>query len=159
MAKDLAWVATMAARLPGELQKGQKLAVRAAALEVTRGIRSEIRSASGGDNRLSGVGRRGARVGARFYMEGPPESPRAIIQATGPLHFLEHPTRPHGIAPRGGRRGSRALRLRNGQFAARVHHPGTRPSKPFERGYLRTREQAGKVFDKQVQGAIRRAMR
>jgi len=158
----MSWVVTMSARLPEELQKAQNRAVRNAALIVTRGIRDEVRALTG-DMRLSGVGYRGARIGARFQTRGG-VNPSALIRATGPAHLVEHPSAPHRIEvrnPRKRREGGRAsIRLRDGSFAKGTNHPGVpRPRKPYERGYLRTRDQAGEEFDRTIQDAIRRAMR
>ena len=154
---DLAGVARMAARLPEELQRAQLRGIRKAALDVTRGIRSEVRSASGGDNRLSGVGKRGTRIGARYTVSGS-VNPSAFIKATGPMQLVEHPTRAHEIKPRARRKGRAALRFRDGTFAKSAGHPGTSPRRPFERGYLRTRDGTGATFDAEVQKAIRRVL-
>jgi hypothetical protein len=153
---DLGDVARMASRLPEELQKAQVKGVGKAALTVTRGIRGEIRSASGGDNRLSGVGKRGARVGAKYDVKGT-VNPSALIVATGPMQLLEHPTRPHGIQPRT-RGKKKALKFRDGTFARSASHPGTKPSRPFEKGYMKTRAESGPAFDKEIQNAIRRVL-
>lgn len=161
--KDLADVARMAADLPDELQKAQRRGVQKAALLVTREIRVQIRAASGGDNRLSGVGRRGARVGAKYDVRGT-VNPTALIRATGPLHFLEHPTGPHRIDTVRGRKDTKrrgrakALRLANGRFFASVMHPGTTPSRPFYKGYIKTRDKTGAVYDREIQLAIRKAL-
>ena len=165
MAKDLAWVTAMAATLPKQLQAAQTKAVRASALHVTQAIRDEVRVATGGDMRLSGVGRRGARVGARFDVRGT-KNPTAMVKATGPMHLLEHDTRPHEIGPRGrrvgrsGRRlkGAKALRI-GGEFRASAQHPGTHAKRPFERGYIRSRDETGPIFNRAVEDAIRKAMR
>ena len=151
-------IARMAAVLPRELQAAQIRGIRTGALHVTKGIRGEIRSVTG-DMRLSGVGRRGARVGARYDVKGT-VNPTAIIGATGPMQLLEHPTSPHDIVPRRRKRGKKgALRLRNGSYARKVRHPGTKPSRPFERGYLKTRGDTGRLLDAEVQKAIVRSLR
>lgn len=150
---DLAGVARMAARLPDELQKGQRRGVAKAALTVTRGIRGEIKTATGGDNRLSGVGRKGARVGAKYDIHGT-ANPTATIRATGPLHLIEHPTSAHIITPKY----QKALKLRSGDFAASAMHPGTRAKRPFEKGYLKTRDETGAIFDAEIQKSIIRVL-
>ena len=151
-------VARMAEALPRELQAAQLRGINAAALHVTKGIRGEIRAVTG-DMRLSGVGRRGARVGARYDVKGT-VNPTAIIMATGPLHFVEHPTESHDIAPRRRKKGKKgALRLRDGSYARRVLHPGTQPSRPFERGYMKTRGDTARLLDAEVQKAIVRSLR
>ena len=152
---SLADVARMAAELPQELQRAQVRGVQKAALQVTRGIRSEVRSATGGDNRLSGVGKRGTRVGAKYTVTGS-VNPTAFIKATGPMQLIEHPTSPHEIKPKARRRGkNKALRFDSGNFARSAKHPGTRPYRPFERGYLKTRDSTGRTYDAEVQRAIR----
>jgi len=153
-------VATMAARLPAELSKAQHRGVQQAALVVTTGIRQEIRLSSGGDMRLSGVGARGVKVGARYDIKGT-TNPTAIIRATGPLHLIERKTGPHSI-PRVGRRRRRRIRVlkfADGTYARSANHPGTPAKKPFEKGYIKTRDQAGVKFDLEVQKAIRVVLR
>lgn len=160
MSTGFARIVEISEDLPRELGRAQRSGVQQSALTVTRGIRSTVRAASGGDNRLSGVGRRGARVGAKYDVKGS-TNPTAIIRATGPMQLIEHPTRPHGITRRKRRRkaGRGALKLADGSFRASTRHPGTSPSKPFERGYLATRDDAGRAYDLAMQGAIRRVIR
>jgi len=162
---SLADVTRMAATLPDALQRAQIAGVTKSALLVTTAIRGEIRAATG-DNRLSGVGARGARVGAKYDVKGQ-VNPSAIISAKGPLHLIERDTSPHLIIPRGRRVGKRGRRLKGGQvlhmanggYAASALHPGTRGKHPFERGYVKTRGQTGRVFDLEVQRAIRLALK
>lgn len=149
----------MTASLPRDLQAAQRRGVAKGALHVTRGMRDEVRAATG-DMKLSGVGKRGARVGAKYTVKGT-TNPTAVVKATGPAQLLEHDTKPHTIAPRR-RRGqskARALRLADGRFVASVQHPGTRAKKPYEKGFLKTRGQTGPIFDREVQAAIRGALK
>lgn len=67
-----------------------------ASLEAKKIEQREIQKASGGDMRMSGVGRaRGrqgnAKVGVRYDIRGG-EVPWSKIKATGPLHLLERDT-------------------------------------------------------------------
>lgn len=141
------------ARFPGELQKAQARGVQRSALHVTRSVRDEIRAVTG-DMRLSGVGLRGARVGARYDIKGT-VNPTALIRATGPLHLIERDTRPHEIKRRK-RRGKKALRLADGRFVSgAVQHPGTRGKRPFAKGVDATKESAPRVFDAEIQRAMR----
>ena len=162
MAKDLAWVARMTARLPADLAAAQKRGVQQGALHVTRAVRDEIRQATGGDMKMgSGTGRAGKRVGAKYTLKGVGGNTSAVVKATGPLQLLERDTKPHKIAPRR-RRGqakAKALRLANGKFAATVNHPGTKGKEPFGRGVVRTRGDTGPIYDREVQAAIRAALR
>jgi hypothetical protein len=149
--RTLADLAASAARMPAELQKAQRRGVQQAALLTTRTIRAEIRAATGGDMRLSGVGRRGARVGARYDIKGV-ENPTALITATGPLHLIERPTRPHLITPK--RR--KALRFKDGSFSMSAESRGTRGRQPFGRGVKKAAPQTGALFDREIQKAIAR---
>lgn len=125
--------------LPGQIRAQSRVAVNASALTITNTLREQIRAASGGDMRLSGVGRRGGtRVGARYDVKGT-DNPTALIRATGPLHLVENPTSPHVIPKQGATRGrGRNKRARvvvvNGRVFARVNHPGTRGKQPWRKG-------------------------
>lgn len=156
---DLAGITRMAAELPAELQRAQRRGVSGAALHVTQGIRGEIKAVTG-DGRLSGVGRRGAKVGARYDVKGT-LNPTALITATGPLHLIERGTSPHVIRPRRrrGRGKRRVLAMADGRFAATARHPGTSGKAPFARGVTRTRGDTGAIFDREIQAAIRRVLR
>lgn len=162
---SLADVTRMAATLPGELQRAQVVGVRKSALLVTTAIRGEIRAVTG-DNRLSGVGARGARVGAQYDVKGT-TNPTAIIKAKGPLHLVERDTAPHLIIPRGMRvgkrgrqlKGGKVLRLANGGYAASALHPGTRGQHPFEKGFMKSRDKTGPIFDLEVRKAIQAVLR
>lgn len=75
-----------------------------------------------GDMRLSGVGRNGARVNARFDVK----SDRVEFKATGPLHFLANPMSPHRIEPKKrGRSRRKALAIPGVGIRAWASHPGT----------------------------------
>jgi hypothetical protein len=155
MPKTLADLARTAHQLPRELQAAEQRGVRKSALLVTRGIRDEVRAATG-DNRLSGVGRRGARVGAKYDVSGG-TNPTAVIRATGPLHLIDRDTDPHTIAPRK-RRGAKALRLANGSFAASVRHPGTRGKHVWGKGIGKTRAGTRRVFANEIHTAMVKAI-
>jgi len=154
--RDLGDVARMAAVLPGALERAQLQGVQQSALFVTRGIRDEIRSVTG-DMRLSGVGARGARVGAKYDVKGT-TNPTAIISATGPLQLIERRTNPHPISNRR-RSKKKALKMADGGFAKSAMHPGTPAKRPFAKGVSRTADRTGVIFDEAVQGAIRAVLR
>lgn len=133
--------------------------VAASARTYSTGIRTTVGAATGGKFRLSGVGKRGARVGVRTTFDGP----SAIIQATGPMQLIERDTSAHSIPRVVGSRRTRTAagklshkretngRNLNGQkvlfFGGRfvtgpIQHPGTKGKHPFERGILLTRDAA-----------------
>ena len=153
MADDLAGLAVSVGRMPEAIREGQAAGVRKAALQMTRAIRGEIRVASGADSRLSGVGRRGVRVGARFDVRGK-VNPTALIRATGPLQLIERDTKAHDIGPRrkyarGSRKKKPAIKF-GGRYAPGVRHPGTRGRAPFARGVERTRDLPATIIDSEI---------
>lgn len=98
-----------------------------AALLVKSSIVGFTGPASGGDLRLSGVGRNGAAIGARYKVT----NGKALVFATGPFHLIERDTRP----------GVRARKRRGGRGKARFigplsgyYHPGTKGKHPFQKG-------------------------
>lgn len=131
------------------IEEASKEGVRAAALEVTQSVRRTVAAASGGDSRLSGVGKRGAKVGAGFDVKGT-RNPTAVVQARGPLHLIERSTKPHAITPKK-RNKTRAIQTPEGPRAS-AQHPGTRGKHPFERGVALASPRVPRVF----QAAVRR---
>lgn len=136
------------------LPMGARKGVEKAALVATTAARASIAAGSGGDSRMSNVGRSGgAKVGARYDVKGA-QNPTALVRATGPLHLLDNPTAPHQITPRSLRKGrSRASKgaFYNALFGGgsgfgtakplstpygpryRVQHPGTKGKRTFWR--------------------------
>lgn len=92
--------------------------------------------------RMSGVGRRGARVGAYYTPPASKSNPQGIVAYRGPVHLLNNPISPHMIAPRGRSRrrrgGAQALAFPDGgvRFGP-VRHPGT-AGKNFAEPSLKT---------------------
>lgn len=111
-----------------------------------------IRRDSGGDMRMSGVGKRGRKVGVRFDEQ----SNRVLIRATGPLHLLDRPTKAHRIPRRrGGRARKRYVVIPGagrrggaGVFES-ARHPGTRGKGTW------TKQRRRAIF--QARGEIERA--
>lgn len=113
-------------RFANDLDKYAGEGVNRAALEYTTAVRRAYRLRTG-DGRLSGVGVRGARVGARY--DRLPGRETALVRATGPAHLIEGDTKAHVIVPRK-RRGKRAVATPYGPRAS-VQHPGTRGRPTF----------------------------
>lgn len=175
MPRDFADLAASFAAMPAAIEDAQHKGVRAAALAVTGAIRGEIGSATGGSMRLSGVGRKGARVGARFQMEGGLGEPAALIKATGPLQLIERDTAAHSIIPRGWRvsrkwgrlaaKGavdpSRPVYLGKGKvlkigdgFRMFADHPGTKGKHPFEHGWRKRRDEVPAIVQEKIRQAF-----
>jgi hypothetical protein len=92
-------------------------------------------------SRLSGVGRRGAKIDVRYKTAAwGNHGWQSVIFATGPFQLIERDTRPH-IEPRQNStsRGKKRFVVipnpSSGEGVYRlVHHPGTRGKHTFERG-------------------------
>lgn len=149
-------LSTAGVKIKGATREG----VREAAWAGKRIFEAELVGAVGG-KRLSGVGKSGARVGARFTEPSFDASPTSILSFTGPVHLASSGTRPHWIAPRnsafgrGGRNGAFALYFPDGEVRAfPVFHPGT-PGKNFApRAMDRVREIAPQVMARAERRAL-----
>lgn len=87
--------------LPATVEKSTRSAVEKSALQLTSHARLNIAAATGGDSRLSHVGKRGgAKVGARYKLNRSTSNPSALIFAEGPLQIIERDTKAHGEIPR-----------------------------------------------------------
>jgi hypothetical protein len=161
--RPLSDLVAIAEALPKELQQAQVKGVQKAALFTTRSIRDQIRSATGGDMRMSGVGKRGTKLNAYYDVKGR-VNPTALIKARGPLQLLERDTSPHEIRPRKrrkakGQSGRKALRLSDGNFRGTVRHPGTRGKHPWAKGVAKSRGKTEQIFEDEIHKAIVRAVR
>lgn len=127
--------------------------VDAAALTYTNAARVAYRARTG-DGKLSGVGLRGARVGARYDRKGDV----AIVRATGPAHLIESPTKPHAIEPRK-RRGKKAVLTPAGPRARVAKHPGTHGRPTFFPAVLARTKLATRAFASPVVDGLRKTFR
>lgn len=121
MAKVLNRVAVDVSRDIGKVQLS-------AALAAKKIHQARIGADSGGDSRMSGVGKSGGKVGVRYKQQGD----TVVIEATGPLHLLERPTKPHKIRPRGKKR--RGVVIPGVGVRASANHPGTRGKATWAKG-------------------------
>lgn len=136
-------------------QRANRDAVSRAALTIKGSVMTQIARTTGGSMKLSGVGKKGSKVGVRYNVRGYYGNVTAIVSATGALHLLERDTKAHEI-PRGF--GSRRTRTSAGRLSAKrvstsrsldqarpmkiggewrtgpFKHPGTKGQKPFELG-------------------------
>lgn len=106
-----------------------------------------------GDMRLSGVGRRGARVNARFNLN--PDS--VEFKATGPLHFLANPMSPHKIGPKKRSR-AKAIAIPGVGPRASAMHPGTSGKDTWNRATPDARRAVAEAFHDRQVNIIRRAL-
>lgn len=143
-------------RLSREISTAGVRATNAAAAEAKRIHLQEIRRAVGGDMRMSGVGRRGARVNVRYMAARSESNPVAVISAVGPLHLLERPIKAHPIRPRGRKK---ALLTPAGPRRS-VMHPGvSSPKRPWQIGRNRAQPAVTKVVHRQYGSAFARGLR
>lgn len=86
-------------------------------------------------NRLSGVGKRGAKLNVRYVMGSAPGLGgwQSAIFATGPFQLYERDTKPH-VIPRQRTGRKRHYAVISGQPFSKVHHPGTKGHHTFEHG-------------------------
>lgn len=150
---------------PGQLAAKME----AAALGVLDGAREGVREAAIVGKaifeaelparRLSRVGRRGAKVGARFENPTSMKNPQAILKYVGPVHWLNSGTSKHLIGPKGWRRGRASGRLKftggDGEIRAGVvEHPGT-DGREFFPGAVK---KVAAAAPKQIKAAQHRAL-
>lgn len=161
MAAPSSQVAGRMASLIGNFTSAERSGINTASLQAKTIQIAELRAVTG-DMRMSGVGTKGARVGARYDMLSGGRG--SVVYATGPVHLLERPIKAHTIttkASRGRRsRGPRAKALGTpGHPVARVQHPGVRnPRRPWERGFMRAKPVVTRTIQRQYGSAFARSM-
>ena len=140
--------------LSTSIEKGRRDTLVAAGVAGKRAHAAVIQRDSGGDSRLSGVGKRGAKVGVRFDIRGE----RLTMKATGPLHFVANPMSPHRI-PRV-RKTNRAKRrvvvIPGVGVRAHARHPGTKGKNTWRRGVTSARPKVTKVMRSETANIIKR---
>jgi hypothetical protein len=148
------------AELPGVLRAAARAmddhrpVLSAMAYAYKAALLDEARAATGGDLRLSHVGRRGARVAVRYTVN----ETGAVVAGTGPWGILEKGARPHRIDRRR-RRGATRGALRVGaRFYASVRHPGAPARHAWTNGVKAGAGPAAAAGAKAVTDAVRRVL-
>jgi hypothetical protein len=111
-----------------------------------------MRPDSGGDLRLSGVGRRGAAIGARYDLRGD----TADIKATGPLPLIANPIKAHRIPKARGRR-RKVLAIPGIGVRASAMHPGTKGKDTWNRGRERATPRIKTAVSRKSDEVVRKA--
>ena len=147
-----------------EITRANRVGVEKACL-AGKNVMLSAMVASLGGNRLSGVGKNGAKIGVRYTVGGY-QNPVGIIQYTGPAHLANSGTRPHKIEPRsrqttakGNRRRGSAKALSpagNPWAAASADHPGTKGKKFFEKAEPIVVAQSKRIIEQEVRGHLAR---
>jgi len=168
--------------MPSEIEKANQRGVAKAAQHLTTVARRNIAVASGGDSRLSHIGKRGARVGARYRVRNQGTTSTALVSAEGPLQIIERDTKSHGELPKGvGRAKGRSKAARHeakqalydalfgtGGFSGvkplstpygpryRVQHPGTKGKHPFGRAVDSVLPHTPPIFQREIRESLRK---
>lgn len=140
-----------------EITRANRVGVEKACLAGKNVMLATMTAALGG-NRLSGVGKKGAKVGVRYHVRGY-MNPVGIIQYTGPVHLANSGTRPHDIWARtyqrtdkgNARKGAKALHPKGSQwFSPYAEHPGTKGKKFAEKAEPIVIEQSKRIIYQEV---------
>lgn len=141
-------------RMSTAVERGRKDTIVAASLAAKKVHADTIRKDTG-DSRLSGVGKRGAKVGARFDMKRPD---RAEVKATGPLHFVAHPMSPHRIPKARGERARKRYAVIPGVgVRAYANHPGTKGKNTWNKATRKAQSAATRELQRETRTIIKRA--
>ena len=105
--------------------------VKEGSLIVKTSVLAHMTVASGGDLKLSGVGKKGARIGARYNVGGAGEDAKSLVYATGPVQLIENDTKA-GPRPHKRRRGRGRKRFIGPIQSG--YHPGTKGKHPWAKG-------------------------
>jgi len=159
MAKTPEQWAVQANGFTGKLQDAQRRAVGASALHVKKVVGASIVGAVGADMRMSGVGKKGAKVGVRYDVLGF-ANPTARVYATGPLHIVERGTKAHRIPKqRGARARKRLLVIPGVGVRLWANHPGTKGKHPWERGVAAATPAVPRIYQAELIKAVKATFR
>jgi hypothetical protein len=134
--------------LADALPRAVEAALSATALDVKATFLRVATAVSGGDARLSRVGKRGTKIGARYtIIEG---GTRVVVRAVGPWQFVEYPRRGGYAIPAKKGKGPNRKRKRprllvGGEWRTGPIHGGaiTRPEGPWHRATPAALDAAG----------------
>jgi hypothetical protein len=146
-------------KLATAIQAGNRETLTAA-LKVAKAEHVKVIDAdSGGDGRLSRMGRNGAKVGARYdIVNSTGADVSGKVGKTGPLHILANPTKPHQI-PRQRARGRRRYVVIPGVgVRSSAQHPGTKGKNTWARGRKQAEPHVKREVSKRTTNILKRAM-
>lgn len=167
---DLTGLARQCKTFAGELAQAQRTATGIVAKELTDRVEAGTRSVAA-SGVLSGVGKRGARVGVKAeILSG---GTGAVVRATGPYQLIERDTKAHTIPKqldvlnvsrrkrqlRAGFKVRKPLNIPGIGIRRSVHHPGTHGQHPFEKAVNAYAPKASNVYQRQVAAAMQRSFR
>lgn len=153
---SLAGFAVKTNRMVGELGRLENTTVKIAALAVKSSVLQQLQAAGVNDGRLSGVGKRGAKVGVSYTVTGH----TAIVKATGPFPLIESDTKAHRIPRERGRRARKRYAVIPGVgVRAYADHPGTKGKHPWKKGVVAAQPVAERANGVALTQAMTKAFR
>ena len=148
-------VAKRVVKLARAVEGGSKDTLKAAALVAKDEQLKRMRADSGGDLRLSGVGRNGAKLNVNFKLAGD----TATVRAIGPLPLINNDTRAHSIRSRraGGRRA--VINIPGVGFRRSANHPGTSGKDTWQVGRKSAEPKVRQAMGKRTTKVLAQAMK
>lgn len=144
--KDVAALSAKCAAAAKAIEKARKEAVKKAAQSLRADVEQSRNKAVGGDGRMSGVGKKGAKLGVQLKAVGPVDQ---RLKASGPWPLIENNTPAHAIKPKK----RKAIVIGGGIVRANAKHPGTKGKQPWRKGIDAGRPEAVKILRKQTTDA------
>lgn len=133
MADTLSQFIHKTSRMGPELGQLERKMVLVAAQAVKTSVQAQMRVAGVQNDRLQGVGKKGARIGVRY--DTTTDKSSVVVRATGPFHLIESDTKAHQIPKqRGARARKRYVNIPGVGVRASANHPGTKGKHPWEKG-------------------------
>lgn len=145
-------------KLQKAVEQGRVDAVKRSAEKGKAAQLAVMRSDSGGDLKLSGVGR-GARVGVNYRVTSSGLSASALMKATGPVQLIDGPTSSHLIRPRRGVGRKAVLNIPGVGFRRSARHPGTSGKGTWTRGCALARPVIAVEMKKSTTSTIAKGMK
>lgn len=130
--------------------------------EASQIIKTEVTRRA--PKKLSGVGKRGARIGVRYNVDrfGDAFEAKSLVFATGPFHLIERATEAHRIpraeVGRGKRRraNTKPIVIPGVGVRRSAQHPGTKGKYPWRKGNAAAEEKVQQVLTSKTATVIRR---
>lgn len=144
------------------IERIERETVEVSSLYAKEELTDAVRYMAGADQRISNVGKRGARVSVRYDLGHTPEGFASRVYAVGPLQIVENRTSAHTIPKRTKRgkirKGKKRLTTPYGTFTS-VDHPGTSGKHKFKQAMDYVLRQIDRRMIDEAKEVIRRGTR
>jgi len=142
------------------ITRANRVGVEKACLAGKNVMLANMTAALGG-TRMSGVGRKGAKVGVRYDVRGY-QNPVGIIKYVGPVHLVNSDRRAYDILPRNSqttakgnrRRGAKALAATGFGPYGKVHMKAKAGKNFTDRAETIVLAQSKRIIDKEIQAHL-----